>query len=288
MKLRPVRSDARAISPRDLPLIWTEFPDQWAKSKRERRETLRELAGRIQKTRGSTKDELPWLKLGRFGDERTKKGALRSNANMIAICGIELDYDDGDVKWDQAWARLYAAAIPALLYTTRQHTSAQPRFRVLIPTSRPLPPAERARLVSRAYGVVKGTVDAASFRNSQSYYYGAVGEGRIWLELVDPPGGRFIDHADDLDAGALDKHGELLDAEDCEPDDYSLSDVDHPHDLERIKRDLSVISSEDREIWLKVGQALHHEFDGDDMGYDLWDTWSQSSEKHDEDDQHRV
>jgi len=33
-----------------------------------------------------------------------------------------------------------------------------------------------------------------------------------------------------------------------------------------------------RDQWLRVGMALHHETDGDDTGFDLWDTWS--SEGH--------
>jgi hypothetical protein len=69
-----------------------------------------------------TKNDLPWLKLATFGEMRTAKGALRCNANMIAINGVELDYDDGDLTWDQAWPRLYEARLAALLYTTRRHT----------------------------------------------------------------------------------------------------------------------------------------------------------------------
>ena len=33
-----------------------------------------------------------------------------------------------------------------------------------------------------------------------------------------------------------------------------------------------------RDQWLRVGMALHHECDGDDTGFELWDTWS--SEGH--------
>ena len=33
--------------------------------------------------------------------------------------------------------------------------------------------------------------------------------------------------------------------------------------------------------WLKVGQALHHQYMGGDVGYDLWVSWSALSDKHD-------
>ena len=33
--------------------------------------------------------------------------------------------------------------------------------------------------------------------------------------------------------------------------------------------------------WLKVGQALHHQYMGGDVGFDLWVAWSALSSKHD-------
>lgn len=45
---------------------------------------------------------------------------------------------------------------------------------------------------------------------------------------------------------------------------------------------------DDRDGWLKVGMALHHEFEGDDDGFDLWCEFSEQSDKFDEQDQRRV
>lgn len=45
---------------------------------------------------------------------------------------------------------------------------------------------------------------------------------------------------------------------------------------------------DDRDGWLKVGAALHHEFEGADEGFDLWVEFSQKSDKFDESDQRRV
>lgn len=45
-----------------------------------------------------------------------------------------------------------------------------------------------------------------------------------------------------------------------------------PATMERI---LSHISPDiSRDEWIRVGMALHHECEGDDTGFDLWDTWS--------------
>jgi predicted P-loop ATPase len=45
---------------------------------------------------------------------------------------------------------------------------------------------------------------------------------------------------------------------------------------------------EDRDGWLQVGMALHHEFGGDEVGYELWKEFSQQSDKFNEKDQRIV
>jgi hypothetical protein len=45
--------------------------------------------------------------------------------------------------------------------------------------------------------------------------------------------------------------------------------------VETMQRILSHLSSDmGREDWIRVGMALHHECEGDDTGFDLWDEWS--------------
>ncbi len=46
-------------------------------------------------------------------------------------------------------------------------------------------------------------------------------------------------------------------------------------DVVQIERILGHVSADmGRDEWIRVGMALHHECDGDDTGFDLWDTWS--------------
>lgn len=45
---------------------------------------------------------------------------------------------------------------------------------------------------------------------------------------------------------------------------------------------------EDRDGWLTVGMALHHEFSGAPAGFHLWDAWSKPSKKYNAEDQRRV
>ncbi len=284
MKYQRVTPENPTENPLDRPLAITIFPDARAKSKTDTKRTLRELARLIPGRAAASKAELRLLKLATFGDQRTPKGALRHNANLLAIEGIEGDYDGERLSVASAAKRLRKAGIAGLFYTSPSHRPDAPRWRILCPTSRALPPAERDQLMARLMGVLDGALSPESFTLSQTYYYGRVdGQPAPAVELVD---GRAIDLADDLDAGALDKHGEPWGAEAVEPDDDD--DMVRAPDVERITRDLALIPSDEREIWLRVGQALHHEFDGDEDGFALWDEWSQSSDKHDADDQRRV
>lgn len=50
---------------------------------------------------------------------------------------------------------------------------------------------------------------------------------------------------------------------------------------------LRYIGSDEREVWVRVGQAIHNEMPGE-AGFLIWDTWSKSSSKYDPRDQLRV
>lgn len=285
MKHQRVTDESPTESGLDRTLFITKYPDARARSKSRIRASLRELADKLPGRIAAKKSELPLLKLGRTGDQRTAKGSLRSNANMLTIDGVEGDYDGERMSVAEAAKQLRKAGIAALIYTSPSHRPGKPRWRVLCPTSRPLPPAERESLIARVNGVLDGELSKESFTLSQSFYYGSVeGQAPADVELVE---GGFIDLAHELDAGALDKHGKPYGAAD-EPEEDDDDDLHGEPDLARIGKALAVIPSEERETWLTVGQALHHEFGGDHEGYELWADWSQSSDKFDDDDQRRV
>lgn len=52
-------------------------------------------------------------------------------------------------------------------------------------------------------------------------------------------------------------------------------------DLEDAKRHLAMLDTyDDYEAWLRVGMALHHQFDGGGAAYTLWNDWSKQSSKY--------
>ncbi len=277
----PGFEDSPSVSPVDHRFVYTKFTDKAGRAKQEIHSTFRELAHLIEGTIDKTKEDLPWLKLAQFGIDRSVGGSLRNNANMLAITGVELDFDAGDLPWDYAWARLYEAGLTSLLYTSPRYAPDHPRFRVLLCTSRPLPVKRRAALVARAYGVLKGTIDPASFADSQAYYYGTAERVRdgidrddypVRVQLVEPPTAQFIDLAEDLDAGALGRDGRpFVDSPEVseEPSDIAVKG-----DVRRIKDILFHVPGAEYYDWLRTGMALHDYSDGSENGIVLWNDWS--------------
>lgn len=152
----------------------TFFADHAARSLSTQDMTLEQLRDLILKTTAGEKAQLPWLKLATFGDERTKNQSLRHNANVLEITGIEVDYDDKVMAFEEAVRIVQQAQLRALLYTSPSHKPDEPKWRILLPTSSASPPKERAKLLARINGLFGGILAGESFTLSQAYYYGSV------------------------------------------------------------------------------------------------------------------
>lgn len=193
--------DPWADSALDTPLRLTVFRDASASEKREIETTLRGFMPALRDTHAPSKAALPWVKLATFGDDRSDRGSLRHNHNVTAVYGIEGDYDGERLTVERARQVLAGANIAAIIYTSPSNRPDAPRWRILCPTSRPIHPSNRAKLMSRLNGLFVGALAAESFTLSQSYYFGFItgSEGHTVI-AVD---GRAIDEAVELDASAV-------------------------------------------------------------------------------------
>jgi hypothetical protein len=197
-------------APADQPFMVTFFPRQSAQSKTERKVTMPELAELIRQTHAQTKAELPWFKLGFFGDNRTDKNCLRSNANLRWVSGIEADYDQEKIGFDRAVGVLDEAGIRSLMYTSASHTRMKPRWRVLCPFDLGRQPDQRNKYLARLNGLFGGVFSGESWTLSQAFYYGRVDTPRepggiVEVIRVVEIDGTCIDLLDELDAGAIGK-----------------------------------------------------------------------------------
>ena len=280
-------------SPLDQPLTFTVFNDTHARVPNVKCATLRDFVQNIGGTSGAGKEALPLLKLGTFGNVATIKGSLRSNNNLQSVTGIEGDYDGEKVSIEQAAELLEAAGIAAAFYSSPSHTRARPRWRVMCSLSAPVSAAEREALCARLNGALGGLLSRESFTASQSYYFGAV-EGAP-LPSVAFAEGRALDQAVEWDGRAIGRGGEAYkpssvtpvgEADDRDDDDWEWV---KPADWERIDSALAAIPIGDgdreedggRDMWLRVGFALHEASKGSDEGFNRWNAWSSGGAKYD-------
>lgn len=171
-----------------------------ATEKEEYTVNLRQIAQAVRITTAPNKDVLPWIKLARFGNLRSDLNCLRHDKNVLAITGIECDYDGEKISFEEACFYLGLYGVLAAVYTSPSHTVEKPRWRILCPTSKELDPSERGRFVARLNGIFRCALASESFTLSQSYFFGRVNDNPAHrVELID---GIPIDLHDELDATA--------------------------------------------------------------------------------------
>lgn len=193
--------DTWGASALDAPMRLTVFRDAAASVKQEIETSLRAFCRHLDTTRAPSKASLPWVKLATFGDDRTERGSLRHNHNVITITGVEGDYDGERITIERARQVMAQADIACIIYTSPSNRPDAPRWRILCPTSVPIHPANRAKLMSRLNGLFVGALSNESFTLSQSYYFGAIkGSTGHAVIAVD---GRAIDLAGELDLSAI-------------------------------------------------------------------------------------
>lgn len=280
---------SQAISPLDRPLLLTIFRDSAAATKQEKTITLRALASVIKKQTAVRKDALPWLKLAQFGDKRSDKNCLRHDGNLLAVDGIEGDYDGEKMPMAQAARLLKAAGIAALLYTSPSHTDAKPRWRVLCMTSTTLRPEYRASMVARLNTALGGVLTKESSVASQAFFYGSVAKNPAHrVELIE---GGYIDLLTELDTlqpPAVRQAAARPVADDGDPLNGDRLEPEWPK-IESALAAIPVEAREDREkCWRPIGMALHHESGGSEAGFEQWDTWSSEASNYRDHDQRRV
>jgi predicted transcriptional regulator len=193
-------NDAKKISqdPGHAAIAVTFFDSMYPKTKREGTLDLETLGEEIGRAHAPSKEELPWVKLARFGNTPNSKGYLRYNENVVAISGVELDCDGETISIDAAVEIAEKAGLRCLIYSSPSHTPDKPRWRLLAPFESELDPIQRDHMAGRIAGLFNGIFAGESWTLSQSYFYGFVdgNEANHRVEVVD---GMTVDNLHELD-----------------------------------------------------------------------------------------
>jgi RecA-family ATPase len=230
------------------------------------------------------------LSFAAFPDDTRAAGCAPTS--ITAVVG---DYDGQAVPLAEAASRLRQAGVAAFIHTTKRHTSAGPRYRVIAPLAEPIAASSYPAMVDCLDGVLGGILAPESWESARCYFFGRLKGVEYQFEQVD---GECIDR---MPAGDAQRHG---DGRPTQPGEQAglapaatetAQSLEEP-DLDRqlaiescteetvadLKDALKYISSDDRKTWIDVGQALAslkqspHEEDA----RELWIDWSQRSERY--------
>lgn len=131
----------------------------------------------------SDKKSQPLVKLGAFeGDSR---GAGHS---LLTICGIELDYDAGQMTPVEAANLLRQAGVESVVCSTFTSSLDHPKWRVFAPTSRELPAELRQHLVTALDDVLDNVLARESYTPKQTFFVGRnPAENYVFLRVKGEP-----------------------------------------------------------------------------------------------------
>jgi RecA-family ATPase len=237
------------------------------------------------------------IKLATFGEERKPnekqpdpdKWSLKHDGNVLKITGIEADYDAGVMPMEEAVKLLEKAGIRAVLYSSWGDGLIEPpkylggpRWRVIAPFSKELPPEQRAKMVARLNGALGGVLADESFTLAQGFFIGARpgGDYKCKVTFRDPQGGEPVDLLPQLDDIAIYKRN--FSADDSDGERYSVdikpgSVIVAPETYAELRAALAVIPADcDNFEWFSVLRGLSrlsNTMDAKSMARD----WSTSS-----------
>lgn len=149
----------------------TFWRDELFTIKEERRLTIDELAKLTSLPASGHR-----LKLSTYGSGNQCGNGVFANSlcyesNVEIIHGIEIDYDGGEIPFEDAVSRMEERGILSLLHTTKSHTPSSPHWRILLPTSSPITRERRSQLCDRVSEMFNGKIAAESWSLWLSYHY---------------------------------------------------------------------------------------------------------------------
>lgn len=125
----------------------------------------------------------PLIKLGAFeGDSRGQ------GSSLLTICGIEGDYDAGQMPAAAAAKLLRSAGVECCIVSTYTSTPSCPKWRVFAPTSRALPAELRQHLVTAMDDVLGNVLARESWTPKQTFFIGRnPAENYVFLHVAGQP-----------------------------------------------------------------------------------------------------
>jgi len=213
----------------------------------------------------------PLISLNRYGEQKTPKGSLRHDANIIEAWGVIGDYDKGDMSPSDAAGILGLMGIEAIIVTTPSHGVKGNRWRVIAPFSQAQGLEARHAFTGKINTILGGILANESFSASQAFYVGRVAGVQYEVHRI---AGVPIDTMPGVD------QLEITGPAQAQPRTGSTDPLalipKRADDIERVRIALELIPNEgpDWEMWNRIGMAVYNATGGTDEGLELWREWS--------------
>jgi hypothetical protein len=252
-----------------------------------------DFLARPKKARQELKTQDGYVLFGAFkGDQR---GNRDIGDTLQYRSAVTLDFDDNATEMYASLVRKdKLLPFDYLCHTTRSHTPAAPRTRLIVPVCRDVSAAEYRQLASyiaRTYFPQAG-LDAGSLEHARIMYRPVQNAGAEF-EFDFRQGAGFLNPdyclakigPEPLTPG---KTRREFASNDPTIDVMATKQPDPRWPLERVKNELLSCLDPNgeewgRSRWLTVGMILHYQGDGDDAWLELWDDWSAHDERVNDD-----
>jgi len=207
-------------------------------------------------------------------------GHERREANMVSRTVLTFDVDAPTMPLDEMELALEMHLGCGLVaYSTYNHTADEPRIRIVIPLSRAVTPAEHGPLAKAVGDELGIPLDACSFKANQAMYLPTCPDvSKAWALDVDGEPlqvGDYLSNVVSISGPRRDTGDDLEAALAAQPLDIDMATI---HEYLRACTPAMLTYDE----WVRVGAALHHQFQGGAEGLDLWHYWSaEDAERYD-------
>lgn len=213
-----------------------------------------ELAALLTTHKVGTKQGPAWM------PARIEPGPRRAERIQAIRCAV-LDIDQGTKTPELVAADLKRRGVAAAIATSHSHKPSSPKFRITIPLSRDVTRAEVRPLLQQIAHDLGLSPDPACMESARLYYLPRHPEGAEHEAIVV-----------DGEPWVVPEVAQVL----SPPIKQARPEVLTAEQMAALQSALGTLSSDDYELWIAVGQALHGL---GEAGRSLWEQWSQRSDK---------
>jgi KaiC/GvpD/RAD55 family RecA-like ATPase len=219
-----------------------------------------------------------------------KEDTTRGKDNVEFMTGVVFDFDNKNdyVSIGTVLNHVKDKRIAYAWYTTHSHTESRPKWRLVIPFASPLPVSEWLPVYQQCVVMIGNPpgIDHAACKDVAHMWFPPYRNGDQPYSADSDLEASFIEPLDIqlyLTPEEQAHYQTLMQERSQITEMLSFPEqaVSKPKSEFSLKQAMHVVSYLDADcdypLWIKVGMALHHQFNGSETAFKIWDAWSAQS-----------